>query len=58
VVVPEFAHGVSLSYAIVRDGDYLVWVTVVDQSSPTPPSQLAAKLAGRGSQRLCAAIHC
>src|SRR6185369_9908155 len=55
-VIPQAAHGVALYYAIIRQGDYLVWVTLIDQSHEAAPTDVASTLARRGSQRLCAVV--
>jgi len=57
-VIPQAAHGVALYYAIIRQGAYLVWVTLIDQSHEAAPTDVASTLARRGSQRLCAAVSC
>lgn len=57
-VIPQAAHGVALYYAIIRQGDYLVWVTLIDQSHEAAPTDVASTLARRGSQRLCAVVSC
>ena len=57
-VVPQFAHGVAIYYAVERRGDYLVWVTLVDEAQKTGQASLAATLATRAAQRACAAVTC
>jgi hypothetical protein len=51
-------HGLALYYAIIRYGDYLVWVTVVDQSHKTGDAALAGTLAQRAGERLCREVAC
>jgi hypothetical protein len=57
-VGPEAIHGVALYYAIERRGDYLVWVTLVDEARKTGQAGLAATLAIGAAQRACAAVTC
>ena len=54
----QAAHGVALYYAIIRQGDYLVWVILIDQSHEAALTDEASTLARRGSQRLCAVVAC
>jgi hypothetical protein len=54
----QAAHGVALYFAIIRAGDYLLWVTLIDQSREGPLTDLATTLARRGLQRMCAAVPC
>jgi hypothetical protein len=58
IVVPEAAHGVALVYAIVRYGDYLVWITLISQTPDTALTESATTLAERAGVRLCAVVGC
>jgi hypothetical protein len=49
-------HGLAIYYAIERRGDYLAWVTLVDQSQKTGQASLAATLAIRAAQQMCTTI--
>ena len=48
----------ALYYAVERRGDYLVWVTLVDQARKTCQESIAGTLASHASQRACAAVTC
>ncbi len=52
------ARGVAIYYAIERRGDYLVWVTVVDEVNKTGAADVATTLTARAAQRLCGAVTC
>lgn len=57
-VLPQAAHGRALYYAIERRGDYLVWVTLVDQARKTGQENFVGTLAIHAAQRMCAAVTC
>jgi hypothetical protein len=57
-VLPQFAHGVALYYAIVRNGDYLIWLALASSVREAVPTDLPRSLARRGSRRLCLAVTC
>jgi len=57
-VVPQAAHGMALYYAVERRGDYLVWVTLVDQARKTGQENFVGTLASHAAQRTCAAVTC
>jgi hypothetical protein len=57
-VLPQAAHGMALYYGIERRGDYLVWITLVDQAQQTGQASLAATLTTRAAAQLCATVRC
>ncbi len=58
VVLAQAAHGKAIYYAIERRGDYLVWMTLVDQAQKTGQASLAVTLISRAAQQLCTTITC
>ncbi|WP_426502808.1 hypothetical protein ACPPVO_34910 [Dactylosporangium sp. McL0621] len=58
VVQPQAAHGREIYYAVVRKGDYLVWIALINPSQASGQTARATTLAHRALQRLCAAVAC
>jgi hypothetical protein len=57
-VVPQAAHGMAIYFGFERRGDYLVWVTLVDEASKSGQADLAATLTIHAAQRACTAVTC
>src|SRR5439155_14749102 len=58
VVQVQAAHGREIYYAVVRKGDYLVWITLINASQTSGQTARATTLAHRALQRLCGAVAC
>ena len=58
VVQPQAAHGREIYYAVVRKGDYLLWIALINPSQASGQVARATTLAHRALQRLCAAVTC
>lgn len=57
-VTAQAAHGIALYYGIERRGDYLIWVTLIDQTHKTGQANLAATLTTHAAQQLCTTVMC
>ena len=57
-VLPQVTPGKDIYYAIVRKGDYLVWIALINARQTSGQAARASTLAHRALQRLCASVAC
>jgi hypothetical protein len=58
VVAAEYIHGKEMYYAIVRKGNYLMWIALTNSSQANEQAAHATTLAQRTLQSLCSTVVC